>query len=130
MELDDRLAVFHLKRDKDRQGRVHRMPNLLVWAERLPAAAKVVILDLGDVRQLDANSALEICALLRLTRRQGRELILSGLTSVQFEQLREAGAGDGLDYEHVCPDLELAVARGMNMLEEMSVRHHAAATAR
>ena len=45
-------------------------------------------------------------------------------------ELREAGAGDGLDYEHVCPDLELAVARGMNMLEEMSVRHHAAAGAR
>jgi uncharacterized membrane protein YoaK (UPF0700 family) len=121
--LDERLAVFHLKRDKGRQGRVHRMPNLLVWAERLPAIAKVVILDLGEVRLLDANSALEICALLRLTRRQARELILSGLTNEQFEQLRKAGAGDGLDYEHVCPDLELAIARGMNMLEDMSAHH-------
>jgi len=120
--LDERLAVFHLRRDKDRQGRVHRMPNLLAWAERLPERTRLVILDLGDVTHLDANSALEICALLRLTRRQGRELILSGLTGEQFEQLREAGAGDGLDYEHVCPDLELAVARGVNMIAAVDRR--------
>jgi ABC-type transporter Mla MlaB component len=119
--LDERLAVFHLKRDRERQGKVHRMPNLLVWAERLPAKTRVVILDLGDVTRLDANAALEVCALLRLTRRQSRELILSGLTNEQFDQLREAGAGDGLDYEHVCPDLELAIARGVNMIEDMSV---------
>lgn len=114
--LDERLAVFHLKRDRARQGRVHRMPNLLAWAERLPARTRVIILDLGDVTHLDANSALEICALLRLTRTQGRELVLSGLTGEQVDQLRDAGAGDGLDYEHVCPDLELAIARGVNMI--------------
>lgn len=115
--LDERLAVFHLRRDTARRGKVHRMPNLLAWAERLPERTRVVILDLGDVTHLDANSALEVCALLRLTRRQGRELVLSGLTGGQVDQLREAGAGDGLDYEHVCPDLELAIARGVNMIE-------------
>lgn len=118
--LDERLAVFHLRRDRERHGKVHRMPNLLAWAERLPEKTRVVILDLGDVKLLDANSTLEICALLRLTRRQDRELILSGLTGEQFEQLRKAGAGDGLDYEHVCPDLELAIARGVNMIEELN----------
>ncbi len=119
--LNERLAVYHLKRDQARHGRVHRMPNLLAWAERLPERARVVILDLGDVTRLDANSALEVCALLRLTRRQGRELILSGLNSDQVDQLREAGAGDGLDYEHVCPDLELAIARGVNMIASLEL---------
>lgn len=117
---ESRLAVFHLRRDRgrERSRRVHRMPNLLAWAERLPPEVRVVILDLGVVDQLDGNSALEVCALLRLTRTQNRELILAGIKPDQFAQLKAAGAGDGLDYDHVCPDLELAIARGLNMLEE------------
>lgn len=121
LDLDKRLAVFHLRREKDRHGQPHRMPNLLAWAGRLPDHVRVIILDLEDVRQIDPNSALEVVALLRLTARQGRELILAGLTTEQFRQLARAGAAGGLDPRHVCPDLELAIARGLNFLEEMGI---------
>lgn len=117
--LDRRLAVFHLRRDKDRTGKVHRMPNLQAWADRLEGHIRVVILDLGDVTHLDANSAMEVVALIRASRQRGWELVLAGIDAAQFEQLQAAGAGEGLDYEHVCPDLELAIARGLNLLQSM-----------
>jgi len=115
--LHPRLAVFHLRRDASRQGIVHRMPNLLAWAERLPPAADVVVLDLEEVNQIDANSVLELRAVLGRMKSQNRHLILAGLSHEQCEQLRRAGTGDALDPRDVCPDLELAIAKGMNLLE-------------
>lgn len=115
--LDPRLAVFHLRRDAARQGIVHRMPNLLAWAERLPPTADVVVLDLEQVSQIDANSVLELRAVLGRMRAQNRHLILAGLSHEQVEQLRRAGTGDALDPRDVCPDLELAIAKGLNLLD-------------
>lgn len=115
--LDDRLGVFHLRRDATRQGKVHRMPNLLAWAERLPESVEVVILDLGEVTAIDANSALELRAVLRDARAHRRSLIVAGLTHEQVEALRRAGAGEALDPSQVCPDLELAIARGLTLLD-------------
>lgn len=114
--LDPRLAVYHLRRDAERQGVLHRMPNLLAWMERLPASAEAVVLDLEHVSQIDANSVLELRAALTRMREQGRHLILAGLNHEQVDQLRRAGAGDALDPREVCPDLELAIARGLNLL--------------
>jgi ABC-type transporter Mla MlaB component len=115
MDLDPRLAVFHIRRDASRQGLVHRMPNLQAWAERLPAKAEVVVLDLEQVNQIDANSVLELRAVLHRMRDQHRHLILAGLSHGQVEQLRSA-TGDVLDPRDVCPDLELAIAKGLNLL--------------
>lgn len=114
--LDPRLALYHLRRDAARQGVVHRMPNLLAWMERLPATADVVVLDLEQVHRIDANSVLELRAVLARMRGQNRHLILAGLSHEQVEQLRAAGAGDALDPREVCPDLELAIAKGLNLL--------------
>jgi len=118
LNLDPRLAVFHLRRDTGRQGLVHRMPNLQAWAERLPPAADVVVLDLEQVNQIDANSVLELRAVLGRMKSQNRHLILAGLSHEQVEQLRRAGTGDALNPRDVCPDLELAIAKGLNLLDE------------
>ncbi|MDX2114457.1 MAG: DUF1275 family protein [Planctomycetota bacterium] len=118
LELPDGLAVYHLKKDRRRAGDVQRMPDLLSWADRLPERTRVVILDLGDVSRLDPNSALELRAVLQRFGIQGRRLVLAGLTPAQVDQLREAGAGQGLRTADVCPDLELAIARGLNLVEE------------
>ncbi len=120
MQLPAALAVFHLRKDRDRQGRVHRMPDLLAWSERLPAQTRVVILDLGEVTQLDENAAGELRALLRRFASQSRRMVIAGMTGEQYEQLRRAGAGDMLDPMSVCPDFELAIARGLNLLEDMA----------
>ncbi len=116
LDLPEGLAVFHLKRDTLRNGPQHRMPNLLAWSENLPAEARVIILDIDLVKELDIDAAFELRALLTNLERQGRRLVISGVSRSQFEQLRKASIDQLLDPESVCPDLEFAIARGMNLL--------------
>lgn len=116
LALPEGLLIFHVRRDKDHAGGVQRLPNLLAWSERLPVEAKVVILDLTDVTQLDANAAYELRAALDRFEQQGRRLVVAGVTRDQYEQLRKAGTGERLDPNSACPDLELAIARGMVLL--------------
>lgn len=123
-ELPPELLVYHLRRERSRRGgskrrvAMHRLPNLAAWAEKLPREARVVILDLGDVSQLDGNAAFELRSVLARFREQGRKLVLAGVTHEQFAQLRRAGTGDLLDPMSVCPDFELAVARAMAFMGE------------
>src|SRR4051812_32276686 len=116
------LAVFHLRKDHDRRGRVHRMPNLLAWSERLPTKTKVVVLDLAEVTALDANASLELRALVTRFQDESRELIIAGLDQARFRQIHLFDAEHVLHPDNVCPDFELAVARGLNLLEQMTTR--------
>lgn len=117
LHLPEGIAVYHLRKDRDRKGKVHRLPDLLSWCARLPTRIRVVILDLGDVTVLDANAALELRALIKQATARGRRMVISGISGEQYSAMRRAGAGDALDPTNVCPDLELAIARGMALLE-------------
>ncbi len=110
------MAVYHLRKDRGRRGKVQRLPDLLRWCEGLPAEYRVVILDLGDVTVLDSNAALELRALMKQSAARGRRLVISGISGEQYQELRRAGAGDTLDPTNVCEDLELAIARGVMLL--------------
>ncbi len=114
-DLPSALAVFHLRKDHDRKGRVHRMPNLLEWSERLPPAIRVIVLDLGEVTQLNANAVLELRALLAHFKEQGRQLIVAGMNA-QFREMQLSSEQELLPLENICLDLELAIARGLNLL--------------
>lgn len=119
------LAVYQLQREANRTGKMHRLPNLLAWADRIPTSTKVVVLDLHDAAQVDDNAALELRALIGRFQRESRNLVLSGVSAEQYAQLVAAGAAGGsepLDARAVCPDLELAIARGLNLLSAMPVR--------
>jgi uncharacterized membrane protein YoaK (UPF0700 family)/anti-anti-sigma regulatory factor len=118
LDLPPGVAVYHMKRDPRRAGRVHRFPNMLAWAERLPRRVRVVVLDLGMVTLLDHDAAMELRATYRTMRAQGRTLLISGLSDSQVRELREAGAGELLDPSVVCQDLELAIARAMAIVGE------------
>jgi uncharacterized membrane protein YoaK (UPF0700 family) len=117
LDLPKALAVFHLRKDHDREGCVHRIPNLLAWAGRLPETTRVVILDLGEVTELNANAALELKALFKRFVTTGRELVIAGMTPLQVERMKLAG-GDLLPLENVYSDLDLAIARGINCVME------------
>ncbi len=119
-ELPEALAVYHLRKDRGRTGAVHRLPNLLAWSERLPERVRVVILDLGQAASLDDNAVLELRSLMQRLRGQGRELVIAGVDAPRFRAIMHAGAGDVLDPTNVCPDLELAVARGFTLLDGLS----------
>ena len=122
IDLDDRLVVYHLRRDSGRtrkalRAKVHRMPNLSAWVDRVPAHVRVLILDLGDAAAIDHNSALELRNVLARLKSEGRALVLAGLSPEQYQQLRKAATGDLLSPLNACSDLELAIARGLNLLE-------------
>jgi uncharacterized membrane protein YoaK (UPF0700 family)/anti-anti-sigma regulatory factor len=118
MGLPASLAIFHLRRRSGGQSRIHRMPNLLDWSERLAHGTRVVVLDLAGVEQLDANAALELRALLARFKLQRRRLIICGINNEQFTRLRHMGAGEFLVPANTCPDIDLAVARALNLLQD------------
>ncbi|HEY4330005.1 MAG TPA: DUF1275 family protein [Phycisphaerae bacterium] len=120
-DLPSHLAVFHLRKGVHHKSKVHRMPNLLAWSERLPADARVVILDLCDVTHLDANAASELRKLLQRFASEDRQLIIAGMTSAQFQRIHAGVAHDILSPDNVCTDIELAIARGLNLLETIPI---------
>ncbi len=117
LQLPSAIAVFHVRKDKGRRGEVHRMPDLLTWADHLPAGTRVVVLDLGEKTSFDGNSVLELHAALARIESQGRRLVISGLGGNQFHQIRRLGPRDFLDPTNCCPDFELAVARAISLIE-------------
>lgn len=117
LDLPPRMSVYALRQDRRHIGHSHRMPDFFTWLERLPDTTRVVILDLGDVTKLDDASAVELRGLLRRVHAAGRQMVISGLSREQFAALRQSDPGEALDLVSVCPDLELAIARGLMMLE-------------
>ncbi len=118
LDLPEMIAVHHLRKVAGRTGVVHRLPDLLLWCERLPMSKRVVVLDLGDATVLDENAALELRALIKQASGRGRKLVISGISGAQYRAMRDAGAGDALDPMNVCPDLDLAIARAVVIAEE------------
>lgn len=114
LDLPASVVLFRLRRDEGREQHAHRMPDLLAWSERLPASSRVVVLDLGASASLDANTALELKATVERLKRDGRELIVAGLSADQLDRLRADGL-DALRPDRVCADLELAIAAALNV---------------
>lgn len=117
LDIPASMAIFHVTKDQARKGRIHRMPNLIAWAERLPARVRVVILDMGHNAQLDKNAAMDLRAVLQLMKSQGRRLILAGLDQQEFAQL-EAVAKGALEPRDVCPDMEMALIHAIMLASE------------
>jgi uncharacterized membrane protein YoaK (UPF0700 family) len=117
LDLPATLSVFHVRKEKGRAREAHRMPNLLAWADRLPETIRVVVLDLGGKSTFDGNAVMELRAALTRFKSQGRRLVISGLGGEQFQQVRRWGAGEFLDPTNFCPDLELAIARALTLVE-------------
>ncbi len=118
-ELPPGMLVYHLRKDRARAKAIHRMPNLLAWIERIDPGARVVILDLDEVTQLDGDAVDELRAALAKLQAEGRALVIAGLSPEQYDQLCRAGGGEILDPTLVCADTELAIARGVMLLERM-----------
>ncbi len=118
IELPDSLAIYHLRKDPTRRGKVQRLPNLVAWSERLPTTTRVVILDLAEMMQVDGNTTMELRALLAALARRGRQLVIAGLNNEQFQKLHTNGAADLIESAKICPDLELAIAQGLNLVHE------------
>jgi len=118
IDLPPSMALYHLRKNVDRPDAAHRLPNLVAWSERLPETTRVVVLDLGSNTGLIDEAATQLRSLLLRMRLQGRRMILAGLDVEQCRRLQRAW-GEDLKAEDVCPNLDLALAHGIVILEEM-----------
>jgi uncharacterized membrane protein YoaK (UPF0700 family) len=90
----------------------HRAPNFQQWIDRLPKTKQIVVLVLNPYIRLDANAILDLEHCMEEVRQRGGELILGGVSSEQYEALREMQLLDKIGVQNVCPDIEFAIARG------------------
>jgi hypothetical protein len=103
-----------------RNHKWHRAPDFLQWAEKIPARWRVVILALSPLTRFDNNAILDLESALKKLHDEGRKLILSGITHAQYRNLMDHGIGRSMDAENLCPDLEFAVARGIDLVQTIN----------
>ena len=106
--------LVHHRRDK-----VHHAPDFQLWVDRLPRRWRVVILAISPLTHFDSEEALDLQAAVNKLRTEGRDLVVCGANRSQFKVMRDAGFTDALGLENFAPDLEMAVARAMNRVQEM-----------
>ena len=107
--------LFHPRRDA-----IHHAPDFQLWVDRLPRHWRVIILAVSALTHFDNEEALDLLAAVQKLRAGNRDLIVCGANRAQFKVMREAGMADVLGVENFCPDLDMAIARAMNRVQELS----------
>ena len=115
--LPKELGIYRIGPHLGTHG-AHRVsdPDFQTWVDRLPARWKVVILAMTPLVRLSDNSLMALEEAMGRIRAGGRRLIICGITPGQYKLLDGAGIVDKLGAANVCPDLEFAVAQGIEML--------------
>jgi uncharacterized membrane protein YoaK (UPF0700 family)/anti-anti-sigma regulatory factor len=103
-----------------RTDKLHHAPDFQAWVERLPRHWRVIILAVSPLTHFDADAVLDLNAAVQKLRQQRRDLIMCGVRPVQYKVLSKGGLIDVLGIENFCPDLDLAIARGMNLAMELT----------
>ena len=111
------LGIYRLAAHQHRG--VNRAPNFQVWAEHLPQRWKVVILALTPTMRLDENAVLDLEFALQRVNGEHRKLIICGIGVNQYKALDDLGLSDKIGAENLCPDLEFAIARGIELVREV-----------
>ena len=88
--------------------------------ERLPARWRVVVLAVGPLTHFKADAVLDLAAAARALRARHRDLVVCGVTRPQFKALHAHGLTALLGLHNFAPDLDLAIARGINRLAELT----------
>ncbi|MEA2735851.1 MAG: hypothetical protein QOE14_2302 [Humisphaera sp.] len=96
--------------------RAHQPPDFYQWMEHLPPHWRVIILAVSPLTYFNENSALALRDVTERLHAKGRDLIVSGITRTQYKTLVHNGLLDALESENLCPDLEFAIARGIDLL--------------
>lgn len=105
-------------------GALHRRryiaPYFSNWVERLPRHWRVIILAIGPQTRFDANAFLDLEAAVRTLRSHQRRLIICGMSPPQYRALHKLGVTRVLEIDDICPDLEFAVARGLELVRQLT----------
>ncbi|CAN5687322.1 hypothetical protein BH11PLA1_BH11PLA1_02430 [soil metagenome] len=121
LTLPSELSVFSLRHDPRYPAAVHRVGDLLTWADGLPPALRAAVLDFSAVRKLDPQTIGELGALAERFAATGRALVIAGMERADIERLGGSAADLGARAD-LCPDAELAIALGINRVLEQRAR--------
>jgi uncharacterized membrane protein YoaK (UPF0700 family) len=109
------LGLFRLT--PHHAGRSHVPPDFQQWVDLLPHRWRVIILALSPLTHFNENSAMGLREVIRRLRdEEHRTLIIAGITAAQYKVLVHHGLLEVTDSENLCPDLEFAIARGIDLL--------------
>ena len=117
--LPPELGLYRLTHH--RSDRAHQPPDFHLWMEHLPEHWRVIILAISPLTYFNENSALALRDVTERLHASGRDLIISGITRAQYKTLVHNGLLDALEAENLCPDLEFAIARGIDLLRHREV---------
>src|SRR5436190_16480266 len=116
--LPPQLGIYRL--GSGRHDQVHHAPNFQVWVDHLPRRSRVIILALSPLTRLDGNAALDLKLAVERLAGEDRKLVLAGVKPAHYKALDEHDAIETIGAENLCPDLEFAVARGIDLARELS----------
>jgi anti-anti-sigma regulatory factor len=100
----------------------HQAPDFQAWVDRLPGHWRVLILAISPLTHLDGDSVADLSGAVAKLRSQDRRMLLCGVTPAQFKVLRKHGFLDQIEVEDVCPDLEFAIARSLEVVRHSASR--------
>jgi len=109
------VGIFRLAHH--RANRSHHAPDFIAWAERLPQHWRVIILVISPLTHFDIDTAASLLDAAKTLKGHNRTLIISGMNRVQFKSLVDCGLTRVIDLDKFVPDLEFAIARGINLAE-------------
>ncbi len=121
------MGIYRLSHRRDDVA--HRPPDFVEWLKRVPAERRVIVLAVSAMTRFDEESVLGLREVIGRMRGRGQELVISGLTEMQYRVLVEGGVLQVTDAENLCADLDVAFARGVELLQD-STKRLAAADAR
>ena len=98
----------------------HYLPNFEHWLDRIPRRARVVILAITPFTRFDANSAMAFVDTVHKLRASHREIVLAGVRSVHYQALDRLGVLEAISIEDLCPDLEFAIARALEITRRLA----------
>ncbi len=114
------VGIFRLAHH--RANRQHHAPDFISWVDRIPARWRVVILVISPLTHFDADTAASLLSAAKSLKSQDRTLVISGMNRTQFKVLVDCGITRVIEMENFVPDLEFAIARGINLADGMGVR--------
>jgi hypothetical protein len=93
----------------------HRPPDFLHWAERLPGRWRIVVLCLSASVRIDENAARGLRDGIGTLRRDGRRLVIAGLTPLHYAAFERFGVFRDIHRDDAWSDVEFALARAVSL---------------
>lgn len=116
--LPPELGIYRLTHH--RRDTHHHVPDFQLWVDRLPKHWRVVILAVSPLTPFDPDAVIDLQAAVQKLRASHRDLIVCGVNRPQFKVLAQMSFPDQLGFENFAPDLDFAIARGMNLVHEIT----------